>query len=304
MSALNDRLIIDLPEEAQYGQRTTQLMAALPGDDETLIWIGDGSERIAVYAKELDVLADEDFEKQARDILEKYNKDDVIFEIKTRNPHVIYALRTTAPSQPSGSDMYGIAMIRHADGSMIRLSILFADGLAKDVEKCREWAEKAIGCMRIGPGIRNSAARKDSLSLLFVKYAIEIPVPEGYVRTVNPGHDFSFTTYSKLGKAGETAEYFGVYIGMHPNFDEDEFEDAKKVKSSVAGKSTTWYCTEPRSGVYRAETLVRFFGGLFSSEPPVYSHLIISAPSAEKRSELINNLTRAKLIKPAPVPAQ
>ena len=304
MPVLNDRLILDLPEGAQYGQRVTAIMAANPGDDETLIWVGDGAERIAVYAQEIDVLADEDFEKQARGILEKCSKEEALYEIKTQEPHVIYALRTTAPSQPGGSDLYGVALIRHTDGSLIRLNILFAADHAKDAEKCRAWAEKAIRSVRIGSGIRNSAARKDLISLPFLKRDLEIPVPEGYVRTINPGPDFTFTTYRKLNKMDVPEEYFGVYIGLHPNFHEKEFKDAQKVKSSVAGKSTTWYCTEPTSDAYRAETLVSFSGGWFSSEPSVYSHLIISAPSAEKRAELIHQLSRSKLVDSAEKSAQ
>lgn len=304
-SALGDRLVLDLPESAQVGQRTTALMAAFPGDDESLFWVGDGADRIAVYVKALDMLADEDFEKQARAIIERYKEDGAEFEVKTLNPDIIYGLRKSAPRKASGADMYGVAFIRHKDGSMIRLQILFADKYAETPEKNCEWSENVIRSIRFGSGVRPSAARVDTINL-FDEAVMELPVPEGYVRTINPGHDFTYTTFTKLTRQDDPPEYFGVYLGMNPNFKEEKFENAQKVQNTVAGKKATWYCTE--SDVYRADALLLLSGcdselwwrlsGLIGStpEPPLYSHIIIIAPSAEKRTEIINNFTQAKLI--------
>ena len=315
VSALGDRLVLDLPESVQRGQRSTAIMEPQPSDDEALFWVGDDDGRIAVYLEALDLLAGEDFEKQARAILDEYKKDGVELEVKMVNPHVVYGLRKNPPEKPTGADMYGVALIGHRDGSMIRLKILFAANHAKTPEKNREWSENVIRSIRFGSGVRPSAARVETISF-FGELTLEIPVPEGYVRTTNPGCDFSFTSFSKLGRPGETLEYFGIYLGGHPSFDVKKQEDAQMVKSTFAGKSATWYCTEPKDGVHRADALVcisgcssgwqwqlaDFFG--VTPKPPVYSHLIIVAPTAEKRSELINNLTRAKLMKPEPVPAQ
>ena len=180
MPVLNDRLILDLPKEAQYGQRTTALMAAAPGDDETLIWIGEEGDRIAVYAKELGVLADADFDKQAREFLDAYNEKAPLYEIKALNADVYYALRKEAPARATGADLFGVALVRHRDGSLIRMQILFATNHVSKPEECRTWAENAFRSMRFGTGSRNSAERTDDINF-FNELVLEVPVPQGYV---------------------------------------------------------------------------------------------------------------------------
>ncbi len=291
MPMLNERLILDLPEEAQYGQRTTALMAADPGDDETLIWIGDDGDRIAVYAKELDVLADADFDKQAREFLDAYNEKAPLYEIKALSADVYCALRKEAPARATGADLFGVALVRHRDGSLIRMQILFAANHVTKPTACRSWAENAFRGIRFGSGTRNSAARQDDLNF-FNELVLEVPVPEGYVRTINPGVDFTYTTYTKLTTWDAPTDYFAIYLGDHPNF--EERKDAQKVKSSAAGKKVTWFCFSPGAGVYAAECCVRLSGLLNFSAPPLYMHLIIVAPSAEERTAQINRLTQLK----------
>lgn len=291
MPMLNERLILDLPEEARYGQRTTALMAAAPGDDETLIWIGEEGDRIAVYAKELDVLADADFDKQAREFLDSYNEEAPLYEIKALNADVYYALRKKAPARATGADLFGVALVRHSDGSLIRMQILFAANHVSKPEACRTWAENAFRSMRFGTGSRNSGARKDDINF-FNELVLEVPVPEGYVRTINPGVDFTYTTYAKLTTWNAPTDYFGIYLGGHPNF--EERKDAQIVKSTAAGKKVTWFCFSPRPDVYAAECCVRMSGLLNFGEPPLYMHLIIVAPSPEERAAQIKQLEQLK----------
>lgn len=291
MPMLNERLILDLPEEARYGQRTTALMAAAPGDDETLIWIGEEGDRIAVYAKELDVLADADFDKQAREFLDSYNEEAPLYEIKALNADVYYALRKKAPARATGADLFGVALVRHRDGSLIRMQILFAANHVSKPEACRTWAENAFRSMRFGSGSRNSGARKDDINF-FNELVLEVPVPEGYVRTINPGVDFTYTTYAKLTTWNAPTDYFGIYLGGHPNF--EERKDAQIVKSTAAGKKVTWFCFSPRPDVYAAECCVRMSGLLNFGEPPLYMHLIIVAPSPEERAAQIKQLEQLK----------
>lgn len=291
MPMLNERLILDLPEEARYGQRTTALMAAAPGDDETLIWIGEEGDRIAVYAKELDVLADADFDKQAREFLDAYNEEAPLYEIKALNADVYYALRKKAPARATGADLFGVALVRHRDGSLIRMQILFAANHVSKPEECRTWAENAFRSMRFGSGSRNSGARKDDINF-FNELVLEVPVPEGYVRTINPGVDFTYTTYAKLTTWNAPTDYFGIYLGGHPNF--EERKDAQIVKSTAAGKKVTWFCFSPRPDVYAAECCVRMSGLLNFGEPPLYMHLIIVAPSPEERAAQIKQLEQLK----------
>lgn len=294
MAALNERLILDMPQEAVYGQRTTAIMEADPGDDETLIWVGDGADRIAVYAEELNALADTDFETQAREILGNFSREGSSFETKKLNENVIYAIRKDTPEQASGADLFGIAMIRHTDGSLIRLRILFADNHIAIPDKCREWAEKAIRSLRIGPGVRHLEARKDKISF-FNEMNFEVPVPEGYARTINPGCDFIYTTYAKLSKLNAPSDYFGIYLGSHPDFEKPN--GATTIKSTTAGKKATWYCFEPKEGTYAAECCVRLTSILSFDEPPVYMHLIVVAPTAEAREAQIQNLSQIKRLK-------
>ena len=288
---LNGRLILDLPEEAQYGQRTTALMAAAPGDDETLIWLGDDGDRVAVYAKELDVLADADFDKQAREFLDSYNEKAPLYEIKALNADVYYALRKEAPARATGADLFGVALVRHRDGSLILMQILFAANHASKPAACRSWTENAFRGMRFGSGSRNSAAREDDINF-FNELVLEVPVPEGYVRTINPGVDFTYTTYTKLTTRNAPIDYFAIYLGGHPNF--EERKDAQKVKSTAAGKKVTWFCFSPRPDVYAAECCVRMSGLLNFSEPPLYMHLIITAPSPKERDAQIKQLEHLK----------
>lgn len=291
MPMLNERLILDLPEEARYGQRTTALMAAAPGDDETLIWIGEEGDRIAVYAKELDVLADADFDKQAREFLDAYNEEAPLYEIKALNADVYYALRQKAPARATGADLFGVALVRHSDGSLIRMQILFAANHVSKPEECRTWAENAFRSMRFGTGSRNSGARKDDINF-FNELVLEVPVPQGYVRTINPGVDFTYTTYAKLTTWNAPTDYFGIYLGGHPNF--EERKDAQIIKSTAAGKKVTWFCFSPRPDVYAAECCVRMSGLLNFGEPPLYMHLIIVAPSPEERAAQIKQLEQLK----------
>lgn len=291
MPVLNDRLILDLPEDAQYGQRTTALMAAAPGDDETLIWIGEEGDRIAVYAKELDVLADADFDKQAREFLDAYNEKAPMYEIKALNADVYYALRKKAPARATGADLFGVALVRHRDGSLIRMQILFASNHVSKPEECRTWAENAFRSMRFGTGSRNSAERTDDINF-FNELVLEVPVPQGYVRTTNPGVDFTYTTYTKLTTWDAPSDYFGIYLGDHPNF--EERKDAQIIKSTAAGKKVTWFCFSPRPGVYAAECCVRMSGLLNFSEPSLYMHLIVVAPSPEERAAQIKQLEQLK----------
>ena len=291
MPVLNDRLILDIPKEAQYGQRTTALMAAAPGDDETLIWIGEEGDRIAVYAKELGVLADADFDKQAREFLDTYNEKAPLYEIKALNADVYYALRKKAPARATGADLFGVALVRHRDGSLIRMQILFATNHVSKPEECRTWAENAFRSMRFGTGSRNSAERTDDINF-FNELVLEVPVPQGYVRTTNPGVDFTYTTYTKLTTSDAPTDYFDIYLGGHPNF--EERKDAQIVKSTAAGKKVTWFCFSPRPDVYAAECCVRMSGLLNFGEPPLYMHLIIVAPSPEERAAQIKQLEQLK----------
>lgn len=316
MSALGERLVLDLPDGAQYGRRSTALMEALPGDDETLIWVGEGDDRIAVYIEELNVLADEDFEKQAREILANDRTWSAAFEIKTLSPNIVCALRTSALEQPTGADLYGVAFVRHADGSLIRMKVLFAANHADTPEKNREFAEKVISSVRSGSGVRCTSARNDKVSL-FGEPSFDVPVPEGFVRTVNPGPDFTYTVFAKLKRMSDPTDCIGIYLGGHPSFHGESFEGAQKVAGSVAGKTVTWYCYEPEPGVYRAECcvcvdgdesqfgrkggLMRLLGDIMmvmgediDPEPPLYMHLIIVAPSAEARETQIKQLARIR----------
>ena len=299
-AALGERVVLDLPESAQYRMRGAGIMSTFPGDDETLFWVGEGADRIAVHAEELDMLADDDFERQAKTLIESYTENGAEWEVKTLNPHIIYGLRKNAPEKAAEAELYGVALIRHKDGSVIRLAIFFAPNHAKTPEKNCEWAENVIRKVRFGPGVRSSAARVETIRF-FTELTLDVPVSEGYVRSTKPGHDFSYTTFTKLGKQGEPREYFGIYLGGHPSFKKENFKDAQRVKSTIAGKGATWYCTEPKPGIYAAETcLLLTGGGFFSSEPPVYSHLLIRTSSPEERTELIDKLTHVKLITPAP----
>ncbi|MBR4310715.1 MAG: hypothetical protein IKT79_06775 [Akkermansia sp.] len=294
MAALNERLILDMPQEAVYGQRTTALMEASPGDDETLIWVGDGADRIAVYAKELNALADTDFETQARSFLGDYSRDGITYHITKLNDNVFYAIRQDNPEQASGADFFGIALIRHTDGSLIRLTILFAPNHITAPDKCRDWSEKALRNLRIGPGTRRLEAYCDVISFFSEMY-FEVPVPEGYARTINHGCDFTYTTYCKLGKLKAPADYFGIYLGSHPDFEKPD--GATSIKSTAAGKKATWYCTEPREGTFVAESCMRLTSLFSFEEAPVYMHLIIVAPSAEAREAQIQNLSHIKRVK-------
>ena len=266
-------------------------MAAAPGDDETLIWIGDAEDRIAVYAKELDVLADADFDKQAREFLDAYNEQAPLYEIKALNADVYYALRKEAPARATGADLFGVALVRHRDGSLIRIQILFAANHVSKPAACRSWAENAFRGMRFGSGSRNSSARKDDINF-FNELVLEVPVPEGYVRTTNPGVDFTYTTYTKLTSWDAPADYFGIYLGDYPSF--EERKDAQKVNSTAAGKKVTWFCFSPRPNVYAAECCVRMSGLLNFGEPTLYMHLIIIAPSPEEREAQIKQLEQLK----------
>ena len=129
---------------------------------------------------------------------------------------------------------------------------------------------------------------------------LQVEVPEHYVRTVNPGCDFTYTTYTKLAVADAPVDYFGIYLGSHPSF--EKRKGAKKVKSTTAGKKATWYCYETSAGGYAAECCVQLTSKLNFDEPPVYMHLIIVAPSAEARSAQIEQLSKIKK-KKAPRPA-
>ncbi len=292
LPALNNRLMLDVPEEAQYGQRTTALMEADPADTETLIWIGEGADRIAIYAQELDVSADADFDTQAQKILKnRSNKVSPDFDIKKLNDNIWYAVRTTAPTVPNGADLYGEALIRHTDNTLIRVSMLFAPNLAPNAQQCREYVEKIFTGMRIGQGVREASARTDKINF-FNEMELQVEVPEHYVRTVNPGCDFIYTTYTRLAAADAPTDYFGIYLGGHPSF--EKREDAKKTKSTTAGKKVTWYCYEPEPEVYAAECCVRLTSKLNFDEPPVFMHLIIIAPSDEARSAQIEQLSKIK----------
>ena len=126
----------------------------------------------------------------------------------------------------------------------------------------------------------------------------EVPVPEGYARTINPGCDFTYITYAKLAKISAPADYFGIYWGSHPDFDKPT--GASTIKSTTAGKKATWYCMEPREGTFAAECCVRLTSILSTfDEPPVYMHIIIVAPSAEAREAHIENLSHIKRLKKA-----
>lgn len=278
MPVINDRLILDMPEGAQYGMRTTALMAADPGDDESLIWVGDGDDRIAVYVQELDRLADPDFDKQAREIFQNFNEGDLRFEVRKRSDDIYYAVRTSTPKEPTGADLFGSALIRHKDGSLIRVSILFARNQVKSPQKCREWVEKAIDGIRFGKGVRPSAARTDKFE------GLEIPVPEGYVRTIEPGADFVCITYRQRKRVNEPASGFGIYLGHDPDVSPDP--EARKVEETMVGQKVTWYCTEPRPGFFAAECLTKL--------DEVYMHVFLFAPTAEARDALIRQLSQIK----------
>lgn len=283
MTALNNRLILDMPAEAKYGERGTALMAAYPGDDETLIWVGDGDDRIAVYAQELDVLAGKDFEQKARTFLEHVNKKGTQFEIKSHHPDICYSLRKDAPKEASGQDLFGAALIRHKDGSLLLVRTYFAANQVQSPEQCRNWSEKAFLGIRFGEGTRPSAARTDTVEFL------EVPVPEGYVRTINPGVDFVYTTYRELKELGTPGAFFGIYVGAHPSY--EKRDGAKEVKGTTLGQDVTWSCYESESGFFDAECLVQL-------EPPLCLHLLIAAPSAEVRDALIKQLSQIKLANP------
>ncbi len=268
MQLLNGHLSITLPDGAIYGQRSTDLMGPGPGDDETLIWLGEGDDRVAIYAEEIGAFAADDFAAKQKEAMQRsLGKRGIGLDISERdNPVIVYALAREAPAQPSGSNVLAWADVRHADGTMQRLSFVFARNRVKDFEACRRLAKDAIESIRAGAPLPLQARDERIADIDEAGKGLVLPLPEGCHAVHAEGADFLFNTYTLIRPVGVPENSLRLYLGHYPG-ELDEPEETRK--GTVLGEAVEWGITRyPEEGSASAECLVRVAPGL-------YTHLIV-----------------------------
>ncbi len=275
MGLLNGHLDITLPDGAVYGQRSTELMGPGPGDDESLIWIGEGSERVAILIRELGVYAPEDFAESRKKAMRKaFGEGD--YEIGEL-PGIVYTLATRAPEYPDGADALAWADIRHEDGTMQRMTFVFAEKPARDIAACRKLVLEALGSLRPGSKALPLQAREERICRVGDGWLV-LPLPEGCHAVHAEGADFLLNNYSLVRPMGERVGALRLYLGHHPG-DIEEGEESRKGK--VLGQEVEWSITRDRDNELAvAECLVSVASGL-------YTHLIIFAVSEEELEQNI-----------------
>lgn len=276
---LGDHLVIDLPDEAKPGVRSTDMMGPMPGTDETLYWIGDDDNRVAVFAKELIKFAEPDFIEKAADGLRRSHSKD--FEIRTVGDNIVYSLATKAAFWPTGADCYGVAYVRSDDGMVQSVAFHFAKKAAKDIEACRELIIKAVGSIKTGAGKPDLGAHTATIGKEW-NVGLQVPVPAGYFFIHEPGADFNLYRFKEVRQPGSGGSGIGIYLGHHPG--KTEMDDCKDLRDGkVLGKDVKW-CHFPSQSAReydRAEVLVPLGEG-------VYMHLFLHADSPEKLAALIS----------------
>ncbi len=294
-SLLGGHLSISLPDEAVYGQRSTSLMGPGPGDDETLIWIGDGSERVAIFARELGRYAPADFRNYQRAAMQK------VFGME-RFEYVdfergVYNLATKAPNCPSGANILATADLFHEDGTMQRLQFVFAEERVKDMEACRKLVRDALASLKAGGKSLPLHAREENIAQVDREgNCLILPLPEGCHAVHAEGADFLLNDYTILRKEADSPGFLRVYLGHHPNAGEEDTAQESR-ESSILGKKCTWkinrFPENERSYGYCADCLLPV------NDAGLYVHLIIAAEGEAELEQHISWAESLRLEKPA-----
>ncbi len=291
MKLLNGHLNITLPDGAEYGARTTELMGPGPGDDETLIWIGEGADRVAIYARELGAYATADFSASRQAAMQRQLGKQGFEIATTANEGIVYALATKAPKRPSGGDTLAWADVRHEDGTVQRISFLFAENRAADIAACRKLAKEAIESIRPGAPLPLQAREERIAEVDAAGNWLLLPLPEGCHAVHAEGADFLLNNYSIIRPQGEPESGLRLYLGHHPG-EPDQSEETRK--GHVLGQAVEWSIErDVESGRSAADCLVRVAEGL-------YTHLIIYAADDKELDSHIRWAEKLNIAKPEP----
>ncbi len=277
MNALNGHLSLTLPDEAVYGERSTELMGPGPGDDETLIWIGEERKRVAILITELGRYAPKDFTqsqtKSMKDALEDQN-----FEYGAL-PNIVYGMAKESPAAPNGGNMLGTADLRHTDGTMQRISFYFAQDRAKDIEACRKLIIDTLKSVKAGDKPLPLHARVEHLAQVDKQgNCIKFPLPKGCFAIHAEGADFLLNDYRIITSDAPSTGQIRIYVGHHPGRKEEKGD--KNRPGKLFGKEVTWHISkaDPDNDdeVLYATCLASVTGGA------LYAHLMIWADNEKE----------------------
>lgn len=284
---LDDHLRMELPDNAVIGERGTGIMEARPGNGETLYWIGDGDDRIAVHAAELFEYAAPDFMDIAFNAMKSTAREDN--EVGTIGGNIVYAIIAPDATPKDDINVYGKALVRSADGMVQLVRFIFSRDVAKDIPAARELILKALNSLKTGEGGPDISARTVTFSKHPDNTILSIALPEGYYFKHREGPDFDVYDFKEVRKPGSAGSGIGMYIGLHPS----ESDDHTTTRSGkLLGENVTWRISPgaPGEQFYSASLIAPLWEekerGMFGYLE--YIHIWVYAETPEKRDELIS----------------
>lgn len=282
VALINGHLLMELPDNATLGDSDRDLASARPGNAETVYWIGEGGERVAVYAIELFQFAEPDFTAQAENGLREAAPAG--FEVCTMGENIVYAIATRAVEKPTGADLYASAFVRSEDGTVQRIQFVFDAGIAKDITRCRQLVLDALGSIRQGVS-PELGARQALLGTAPDGSQWRLPVPDGYYGTRESTADSTTFRFREVRRGESKGSAIGVYFGPSPKLKCPA--GCAKRPGTLLGRPVEWSVQAPRSenGYHRAETVLPL--PVADGAAPMHIHIFIHADTTEKLDALI-----------------
>ncbi len=297
MNLLDGHLRITLPDNAQGETARPPIWEHPEICGNTFIQIGEGQEKITLFAQELGRIAAADFmERQAKSLKEQFKGD--AFEIGEL-PGMVYALATTPPESSDRTILFATAFIRHQDGTMQRLDFRATPEKAKDIKTCRRMVLGALRSVKPGDKQLTLHARDERIARVGDKgHWLTLSLPDGCYASYSEGEDFLVAEYKVLCSQGERDSRLLIYLGWWPNPGDDTPTETRKRK--LLGQTAIWNIqTFPDEPYCYADCLVPLPAG----NDGLLLHLNIAAADGTKLDELIRWAESLRLEKSAEPPA-
>ncbi|MEN6627859.1 MAG: hypothetical protein ABFD69_16665 [Candidatus Sumerlaeia bacterium] len=240
---INKRLTVSMPRGSTIGSRAQGIMgAAEPTEQETVIIYEDSGNKLVLLARELFKFAGKDFDGETSRALKRLSGDMGSHFVATGIGGNKIIGVPDKPKQKGDSILYGVAFVRHADGTVLRVSVYFNPSFHKAPNRCRELTQRILASIATGPRRLNLDAGVKKLDLR--ADGITLSTPRNWVYTVQDGIDFTVYHLTEMSEFEQLSKNISIYVGWCPSYfhekiDKDLLFKGKRT-SLLFGRQQEW----------------------------------------------------------------
>lgn len=214
---INKRLTVSMPPGSTTGSRVQSMMGASePTECETLIVYEDSGNKLVLVARELFKFAGRDFDGETSRALKRLSGDMGSHFVATGIGGNKIIGVPDKPNQKGDSILYGVAFVRHADNTVLRVSVYFNPSFHKASNRCRELTQRILAS--IAPGPRRLNLDPGVKKLDFHADGITLSTPRNWVYTVQDGIDFTVYHLTEMAEFEQLSKNISIYVGWCPSF--------------------------------------------------------------------------------------